>query len=112
VSGQVLGLLFFIPLVILVYLNEKFGFKVIDVISPSITDLIKVKMSNKKYIITYTQTNKVKIETKLIQKSPAFEQRTDEEYYTELEKSKKKLKKLINKVRKELVEYRHTFNGL
>lgn len=37
---------------------------------------------------------------------------TDEEYYTELEKSKKKLKKLINKVRKELVEYRHTFNGL
>ena len=51
VSGQVLGLLFFIPLVILVYLNEKFGFKVIDVISPSITDLIKVKMSNKKYMI-------------------------------------------------------------
>lgn len=37
---------------------------------------------------------------------------TDEEYYTELEKSKKKLKKLINKVRKELVEYRYTFNGL
>ena len=34
--------------------------------------------------ITYTQTNKVKIETKLIQKSPAFEQRTDEDYtYTE-----------------------------
>lgn len=30
--------------------------------------------------ITYTQTNKVKIETKLIQKSPAFEQRTDEDY--------------------------------
>ena len=27
---------------------------------------------------------------------------TDEEYYTELEKNKKKLKKLINKVRKEL----------
>ena len=37
---------------------------------------------------------------------------TDEEYYTELEKSKKKLKKLINKVRKELEEYRYTFNGL
>lgn len=51
VSGQVLGLLFFIPLVILVYLNEKFGFKVIDAISPSITDLLKVKMSNKKYMI-------------------------------------------------------------
>ncbi len=34
--------------------------------------------------ITYTQTNKVKIETKLIQKSPAFEQRTDEDYtYTD-----------------------------
>lgn len=30
--------------------------------------------------ITYTQTSKVKIETKLIQKSPAFEQRTDEDY--------------------------------
>ena len=30
--------------------------------------------------ITYVQTNKVKIETKLIQKSPAFEQRTDEDY--------------------------------
>ena len=51
VSGQVLGLLFLIPLLILVYLNEKFGFKVIDIISPSITDLIKVKMSNKKYMI-------------------------------------------------------------
>lgn len=34
--------------------------------------------------ITYTQTNKVKIETKLIQKSPAFEQRTDDDYtYTD-----------------------------
>lgn len=30
--------------------------------------------------ITYVQTNKVKIETKLIQKSPAFEQRTEEDY--------------------------------
>lgn len=37
---------------------------------------------------------------------------TDEEYNTELEKSKKKLKKLINKVRKELASYRYTFNGL
>lgn len=37
---------------------------------------------------------------------------TDEEYITELEKSKKKLKKLIKKVRKELAEYRYTFNGL
>ena len=51
VSGQVLGLLFLIPLLILVYLNEKFGFKVIDIISPSIADLIKVKMLNKKYMI-------------------------------------------------------------
>ena len=51
VSGQVLCLLFLIPLLILVYLNEKFGFKVINIISPSITDLIKVKMSNKKYMI-------------------------------------------------------------
>lgn len=51
VSGKILGLLFLIPLLILVYLNEKFGFKVIDIISPSITDLIKVKMSNKKYMI-------------------------------------------------------------
>lgn len=34
--------------------------------------------------VTYVQTNKVKIETKLIQKSPAFEQRTDEDYtYTD-----------------------------
>lgn len=34
--------------------------------------------------IAYNQTNKVKIETKLIQKSPAFEQRTDEDYtYTD-----------------------------
>ena len=30
--------------------------------------------------ITYVQTNKVKIETKLIQKSPTFEQRTEEDY--------------------------------
>lgn len=30
--------------------------------------------------ITYVQTNKVKIETKLIQKSPAFEQQTEEDY--------------------------------
>lgn len=30
--------------------------------------------------VTYVQTNKVKIETKLIKKSPAFEQRTDEDY--------------------------------
>ena len=37
---------------------------------------------------------------------------TDEEYNTELEKSKKKLKKLINKVRKELAIYRDTFNDL
>lgn len=37
---------------------------------------------------------------------------TDEEYNTELEKSKKKLKKLINKVRKELASCRYTFNGL
>ena len=37
---------------------------------------------------------------------------TDEEYDTELEKSKKKLKKLINKVRKELAIYKDTFNGL
>lgn len=34
--------------------------------------------------VTYVQTNKVKIETKLIQKSPAFEQRTEEDYtYTD-----------------------------
>lgn len=37
---------------------------------------------------------------------------TDEEYNTELEKSKKRLKKLINKVRKELAIYRDTFNDL
>lgn len=37
---------------------------------------------------------------------------TDEEYNTELKKSKRKLKKLINKVRKELASYRYTFNGL
>ena len=30
--------------------------------------------------VSYVQTNKVKIETKLIQKSPAFEQRTEEDY--------------------------------
>lgn len=36
----------------------------------------------------------------------------DEEYITELEKSKKKLKKLINKVRKELAKYRYTLNGI
>lgn len=30
--------------------------------------------------VTYVQTNKVKVETKLIQKSPAFEQRTEEDY--------------------------------
>ena len=37
---------------------------------------------------------------------------TDEEYDIELEKSKKKLNKLISKVRKELARYRYTFNGL
>ena len=37
---------------------------------------------------------------------------TDEEYNIELEKSKKKLKKLISKVRKELARYRYTFKGL
>lgn len=37
---------------------------------------------------------------------------TDEEYNIELEKNKKKLKKLIKKVRKELAIYRDTFNGL
>lgn len=30
--------------------------------------------------VSYIQTNKVKIETKLIEKSPAFEQRTEEDY--------------------------------
>ena len=37
---------------------------------------------------------------------------TEEEYYSELEKSKKTLTKWIKKVRRELVIYRHTFNGL
>ena len=37
---------------------------------------------------------------------------TDEEYDIELEKSKKKLNKLISKVRKELARYRYTFTGL
>lgn len=50
-SGQILGLLFFIPLLLLVLLTDELGLKVIDIISPSITDLIKVKMSNKKYMI-------------------------------------------------------------
>lgn len=36
---------------------------------------------------------------------------TDEEYNIELEKNKKKLKKLINKVRKELLYYRDTFES-
>ena len=51
VCGQVLGLLFFIPLLLLVLLTDELGLKVIDIISPSIADLIKVKMSNKKYMI-------------------------------------------------------------
>lgn len=50
-SGQILGLLFFIPLLLLALLTDKLVLKVIDIISPSITDLIKVKMSNKKYMI-------------------------------------------------------------
>ena len=37
---------------------------------------------------------------------------SDEEYYTELEKSKKTLTKWIKKVRRELVIYRNTFSGL
>ena len=37
---------------------------------------------------------------------------SDEEYYTELEKSKKTLTKWIKKVRKELKSYRDTFNEL
>lgn len=51
VSGQVLGLLFFIPLLLLALLTDELGLKVIDIISPSITDLIKVKMLNKKYMM-------------------------------------------------------------
>lgn len=50
-SGQILGLLFFIPLLLLAILTDEFGLKVIDIISPSIADLIKVKMANKKYMI-------------------------------------------------------------
>lgn len=50
-SGQILGLLFFIPLLLLALLTDELGLKVIDIISPSIADLIKVKMSNKKYMI-------------------------------------------------------------
>ena len=37
---------------------------------------------------------------------------TEEEYYSELEKSKKTLTKWIKKVRKELKSYRDTFSGL
>ena len=37
---------------------------------------------------------------------------SDEEYYSELEKSKKTLTKWIKKVRKELKSYRDTFSGL
>lgn len=37
---------------------------------------------------------------------------SDEEYYSELEKSKKTLIKWIKKVRKELAKYRYTFQGL
>ena len=37
---------------------------------------------------------------------------TEEEYYSELEKSKKALTKWIKKVRKELKSYRDTFSGL
>lgn len=37
---------------------------------------------------------------------------TDEEYYVELEKSKKKLKKLISKVRKELEKYVEMFKDI
>lgn len=54
VSGQILGLLFFIPLLLLTLLTDELGLKVIGIISPSIADLIKVKMSNKKYMIPTT----------------------------------------------------------
>ena len=37
---------------------------------------------------------------------------TEEEYYTELEKSKKTLTKWVKKVRKELKSYRDTFSEL
>ena len=37
---------------------------------------------------------------------------TEEEYYSELEKSKKTLTKWIKKVREELKSYRDTFSGL
>lgn len=50
-SGQILGLLFFIPLLLLALLTDELCLKVIDIISPSIADLIKIKMSNKKYMI-------------------------------------------------------------
>jgi len=51
VSSQILGLLFFIPLLLLALLTDELGLKVVDIISPSIADLIKVKMLNKKYMI-------------------------------------------------------------
>lgn len=51
VCGRILGAILFVPLFLLYYTDENVCEKVIHIISPTIKDLIKTKMLNKKYMI-------------------------------------------------------------
>ena len=49
--GRILGAVLFVPLIFLYSIDTNVCEKVVHIISPSIADLIKVKMLNKKYMI-------------------------------------------------------------
>lgn len=49
--GRILGAVLFVPLIFLYSIDTNVCEKVVHIISPSISDLIKIKMSNRKYMI-------------------------------------------------------------
>lgn len=49
--GRILGAVLFVPLIFLCSIDTNVCEKVVRIISPSISDLIKIKMLNKKYMI-------------------------------------------------------------
>lgn len=51
VCGRILGVILFVPLFLLYCTDENVCEKVIHIIAPSITDLIRIKMSKKNYMI-------------------------------------------------------------
>mgnify|MGYP000868437992 CR=1 FL=1 len=51
VCGRILGVVFFIPLLFLYSIDTNVCEKVIHIIAPSISDLIRIKMSKKNYMI-------------------------------------------------------------